>query len=103
MPFTVGLILLFGVALDEDRRNLPAVALRLGLGALIVMQLSSQVGVLRYERSDTKLVSQTDWWASPTLLIVAVCLVAGAAWYVAAFRSVRQAPDLGITSSGSRR
>jgi hypothetical protein len=80
MPFTVGLILLFGLALETTRTPLHRTVVTLSLGALMVMHASGQIAVLVSQKRDLVLVHATGWWAPEPLVLVVLATAAGIAW-----------------------
>lgn len=80
MPFTAGLLLLFGLTLERATVPLPRRIMVVALLGWAVMEIVSQSSVL-HRQADDPVLEHTGWWAPPTTLIVALGVGAFCAWY----------------------
>jgi hypothetical protein len=80
MPYSVGLLALVSLALDDRGPHLTKPILWLGMIGWGLAQTVGLAGVLAKHGHDHALIIATNWWPPPVVLIVSVGLLATAAW-----------------------
>jgi hypothetical protein len=79
MPYTAGLLLLLGLALDRAGPRIRRPILEIGLLAWIFAGVSSQLSV-RHQQASDLVLQRTGWWTPPAILVVLLAIGAWLAW-----------------------
>jgi hypothetical protein len=97
MPFSVGLFLLAGAALDRRRPKLREPLLLAGVAAWGFAHTIGPVHVLGEFRAAAGLATATDWWIPSVLLIAALGTLGTVAWWRALESHRHAIAGLGVT------
>jgi hypothetical protein len=82
MPYTVGLFVVAGLALDRGRQEPRRSLLVIGTCAWVFAHVVGQSGVLEKQTERHALLAATGWWAPPLILVGITGLLAAATWTI---------------------
>lgn len=94
MPYSVGLFVLAGAALDRSRPSPRAALIATGVPFWVLAQVIGQLGVRDMQLSYHSVVRATHWWALPPAGVAALGILAAAAWLRATRLAAHQRRDV---------